>query len=597
MTEHLQPLPPSYGHEDAFFRQLLNSLGKLADTAGDGSADERSNALQQWLAALVLARQHGDGYLDLRAPHLQHLPPLSGLQQYFPGLIQHLDHTSDDGKSPLVVFANFLALRRDYAVFRRIRDYLLQPQSLPAVDLTAVADSSTDLWALAAERRLNHQQQVAAVAAAVLPFCLITGGAGTGKTTTLAKALQLLLLLAPDSSICLAAPTGKAARRLNDSLQQQLPYLDAAVRDSIANLQVLTLHRLLGIGKHGGRPFHNADNPLHCDVLAIDEASMLSSDLFLLLQDAMLAHTRLILLGDAKQLPAINGVAVFNDIAALPICRSEEFCKQANKLLDQPLETNNLGIGGDKTRLSDSLCVLSSPHRFAESSSVHQAANAVLQCQSHALIESLGQHFYAISALPCDWRQHLAASYPDEQNALLAALAQRIVLCAHRRGEFGSDSLNLYLDSYFRNRLQSRQLWYQGRRIMIVQNNYRLELYNGDIGYCDMTTGQPQLLFEHGRCYRLTDLNPSLYTLAFAISIHKSQGSEYQHVDIVTGGNSHTADGQEYLSPLLTPSLLYTAITRAQKSITLYGDKTQLQQALQADPAPPSALAVFLQPH
>lgn len=548
----LQPSPLQ-----SALQQRLFALGKSADTT-----DSDKQSLFALVAAIEAAQQQGNGCVLLSEIAPQLAAEITDLQQAFPTLIGDAaaPHT------PIVHFAPFVAFRRRYREIADIAAYFQRQSSITAPSEQAL--SGID-WHIGADKKitLNEAQRLAALTAASLPLTVMTGGAGTGKTTTLSKALELILLDNPAANIQLAAPTGKAAQRLNESLRQQLAGVNPLVRESLSELQATTLHRLLKISEKTGRAQHHAANPIFCDVLAVDESSMLGGALFRQLIEALLPTTRLILLGDANQLPAIDSLPFFNEVSRLSMGYTAEFCRLAARI--------DVVLHEQSALLPNQLCRLTATQRFAEASIIQQSADAVLANDVPRLISGLGEYFYPLSTQKKLFAQ-LVADYPESPQTLLTALSQRMVLCSKRQGRYGSEAINQFLDNRFRQRLGGG-LWYEGRRILIEQNDYQLNINNGDIGVCRYQQGDWVLCFDDGRELPISRL-PQHYSLAFAISIHKSQGSEYQHVSIVLDDYLPTES-----DTFVNKALLYTAITRAKIGISIYANSSVIQQALQSE--------------
>lgn len=545
----------------ALQQTLSQRLLALSGITTDSSI---AQSLRGLLGLLYQSQQSSSGILSIDEVEQTLSIDLMALSIQCPALIG-----TADSYAPITRFPPFIAFRRTYQQLASVTHTLsahidFSPPSAQALQRIQ--------WQCSGGFALNMEQKLAAFSAASLPFCIITGGAGTGKTTTLTKALELILLDEPGYDILLAAPTGKAAQRLNESLNAQLNQVNASVRGSIAGLQAQTLHRLLAISENSGQAFRNHHNPLSCQVLAIDEASMMSSDLLVQVLNALPHNATLILLGDANQLSPINSVSVFNEISKLPPQHSQQFVDTVN---------NALGIRwcpqitDANTPLANQICHLSKAKRFATQSMVEQCAVATLSHDSSTLIKLLGSRFISIGETSRCYQQ-LAASYPIQRSNLLACLAERKILCANRHGELGSQTINQYFDQLFRKRL-SKDLsseWYIGRQILIEKNHPDLQLSNGDVGCCIEVHNRWLIEFAHGHQMPIEQL-PSDYSLAFAITIHKSQGSEYQHIDIVLDRFD-----PEHPNPLITPQLLYTALTRARESLQIYSDKQMLQFTL-----------------
>lgn len=547
-------LAPSY----ALLQQLQQRLTHLANITNS----EHLPAIQTLIAALYHAQQQGSGVLLLQ--EIATLLPVkfANLCHTYPTLIG-----TTNAATPIVIFDEFVAFRRTYRQLCDITDALLSRDTYDPPSKQALANIS---WY--SNFTLSDEQKLAAFTAASLPFCVITGGAGTGKTTTLSKALELILLDNPSCDILLAAPTGKAAQRLNEALAQQLKHVNSKVKNTLSDLHAKTLHHLLGVSEHSGHTLHHTDNPLCCDVLAIDEASMIGSDLFAQTLAALPTQAKLILLGDAHQLPPINSVAFFNDISKLSPSYHPNFAEAVYLGLSQQLPPSSLN---PHAPLVNALCRLTVAKRFKQQSLIERCAEAVLQHNPNTLINALGSNLHEIPP-PKALYQQLADTYPQDKHDLLSTLSQRMILCANRQGAYGSKVINAQLDQVFRYIItgKNNETWYEGRQILIEKNYPDLQLNNGDIGRCFMTNRQWQVDFGNGRILPV-ELLPHDYSLAFAISIHKSQGSEYTHIDMVLG----QFDAQQP-NKLISTALIYTGITRAKQSLTIFADQLLLQQAL-----------------
>lgn len=570
-------------HTDALLTLLQQRLINWGDNTQ--STPDSKNQLTRLLTQLYQAQKNGIDALPIKTLQTQYDIDIKALTSLYPTLISHSERlTQPLIETPLVCFSDFVGFRRQVTVLQQILTFLQKPRYL-SVPPPSVFERIQ--WTFAHQITLNPEQQLAAITAASVDFCIITGGAGTGKTTTLAKALELQLLTAPNSRIILAAPTGKAAHRLNTALAAQQQYIDPEVRHLFSSLQATTIHRLLGISEHTGKAFYHHQNPLACDVLAIDEASMIGADVFTQIIAARLPHTRLILLGDANQLPAINSSAFFREISQQPLSYSDDFITAVNPYLQAPIKPNHLA-----NTLTNSLCRLHRAQRFAQQSLIDDTAAAILQRHSAQLKILLQPHHHVLSHQNDDFLSALQQGYHGDKTTLLTALETRMILCANRQGPFGSDRINAYLDDYCRRQLSTQPqttTWYHGRRIIIEQNDYTLNLNNGDMGRCEWHDNRWMIIFDDNRRLSISELTPDKYRLGFAISIHKSQGSEYPHVDIVL--DTYDADNP---NPLITPALLYTAVTRAKTTLTVYSDMALLDVALNQPQDHPSPLLVLL---
>lgn len=399
-------------------------------------------------------------------------------------------------------------------------------------------------------------QREAAKMAVRQPFSIITGGPGTGKTTTVVKILAVLQELATDQPlhIALAAPTGKAAMRLQQSIGSRKADLPcpADIKKHIPET-VSTLHRLLGAKPPSPYFYHNADKPLVYDLIVVDEASMVDLALMSKLLDALKTGARLILLGDKDQLASVESGAVLADlVSALPECTLE-------------LRTSHRFAGTIKA--------------LADAINGQQAESAwgILQGNDEhcALLEQDLTAF--VAGRQTDYLQLIKASAGFRD--IYQAFSRFQVLCVNRQGENSIADINYRIEQKLseQKHINLSGLWYAGRPVMVTQNHAALHLYNGDIGICmpDKEHGDKLMVFfQHadGSVKKYLPARLPTCETAFAMTVHKSQGSEFDEVLIVL---------PKMVNPLLTKELLYTAVTRAKKTVKLVADKTVFVQAIE----------------
>jgi exodeoxyribonuclease V alpha subunit len=433
-------------------------------------------------------------------------------------------------------------------------------------------------------------QKVAALTAAVRRFTVITGGPGTGKTTTVAKILALLLELSSGKPlrIALAAPTGKAATRLEEAIGRAVGELQVsdAVRDALPR-DASTVHRLLGSLPNSPYFAHDAANPLGLDVLVVDEASMVDLALMAKLVDALPEGARLILLGDKDQLASVEAGAVLGDIcnAGEERCFSEPFGHFVEPVLGLiPRSTRS-----DSPRLSDCIAELYTSYRFGECKTIDSLSRAIRNGSVQEAMDMLsveGSADFQWRELPSP--QALRGSMQDviweglkpyfeseSIEEIFDRLASFRLICALRKGPYGVEGLNAMVERILEQQgiVRPRET-YAGRPIMITANDYNLRLFNGDLGIC-LPTEWPEhgtlMTSDHesratfhdtGKTVRRFPVNrlPSHET-AYAITVHKSQGSEFDTVHLILPNHD---------SPVLTRELLYTGITRAKKKVVLW---------------------------
>jgi len=398
-------------------------------------------------------------------------------------------------------------------------------------------------------------QKVAVLMALTRQFCVISGGPGTGKTTIVLRLLQSLFQQNSHYRIALAAPTGKAAARLQYVITDK-------EHDTI---QVKTLHRLLGISPNNEQGRYNAERPLPFDVIIVDEASMIDISLMAKLLQALAPTTRLVLLGDSQQLASVESGAVLANLCQTAMTFNADFVQLANDVLDVDLSEYQ---SRDNSALN-SVVKLQHSYRFDENSLVGQLAYAIQAGKADEVIQLLAD------AGPTAWQQEddlkqLISGYQayfdavmSRADALSCIQAFEIyrVLCAVKQGAQSVEAVNRTIERYIAKMgWRSHHDFYHGRPIMITQNDYRQQLFNGDTGLIlKNETGQLQACFLIDDELRWVDLiRLPAHETAFATTIHKSQGSEYDHVCVLLPQED---------TAILNRELLYTAITRAKKDV------------------------------
>ena len=404
----------------------------------------------------------------------------------------------------------------------------------------------------------DKYQQDAAKMALSKQLTVITGGPGTGKTTTIVKILALLLLHAPGLTIKVAAPTGKAAARLSESLRNgkqdtqfvrscfvgQEQALDAVPENAT------TLHSLLKT-IHGSPEFrHHKNNPLHADVVVVDEASMVDIGMFNRLLKALPTQCKLILMGDADQLASVEAGAVLSSIA--------------EGLSEHRVHLQNTYRFGGAIK---ALAVAVNEQYEEDFKAVLHSEDVSVSLQPEPAIDFVKNQYLTYA--------HKVKAFRGGANIaeLFKMFAQFQVLTATRSDKEQFDSLGSQLGL-----AQTEQNWYHGRPVMITQNQPDIGLFNGDIGIVLATSvegNQQELRVYFPSSDGFQSLLPAqlpAHETAFAMTIHKSQGSEFGHVCLVMPDKNVLQSSQDPLGQLLCKELLYTGITRAKEKVTLVGD-------------------------
>lgn len=558
---------------------LIDSLKRLEPQADD------------WVllsAALVTAAlERGDVCLPLfawaeRPPWDEHELKLPALNQW-----RHLLNESSlvgtpGSFTPLILDRDRLYLSRYHAYEQQLAEQLLaRAADHPVIDEGVLQESLARLFAF--NQQQPDWQRVAAAQAVRKRLTVISGGPGTGKTTTVVRLLAALLEQPGNSQLAigLAAPTGKAAARMAEAIRGAKADLPVSehVRQALPE-EAQTLHRLLGIRGDTPTVRYNARHPLALDVLVVDEASMVDLALMAKLVDALPASARLILLGDKDQLSAVEAGAVFAEL-----CQGHGFDEQAAAELER-LTEQRIPVSQPDSILSDAVVLLSHSHRFASNSGIGELARRInsgdakgtlmllqkphsdltwnSQPDNQALIEHIEQCY----------QPYLAAARQGDPEAAFSAFNQFRVLTAQHNGPRGVSGLNEALESRIKRRLglAARERWYPGKAIMVAHNDYSLGLFNGDIGLCLRTHQGLRIFFAGENGYRA--FSPARlpgHDSAFAMTVHKSQGSEFSNVLLVL---------PEAPSPLLNRALLYTAITRARQQVEIWALPARIAEAV-----------------
>jgi exodeoxyribonuclease V alpha subunit len=491
------------GHSALSLRQLARQAGDLADATGHAALAALPLRDEAWWASQLVT------------------PDLIGNGQLV---------------TPVVLRDGLLQFHRYFAAEERIAVHIRDLLARPAVD-------------------------------AVPAFSIIAGGPGTGKTTTVARTLVSMVMAEPGLRVALAAPTGKAAARLTESIRQRIEATGATagaapdVVRALLDLEARTLHRLLGYNGDTDTFRRNASNPLPFDLVIVDEASMVD----VLMLDSLLAAlhpgARLMLVGDHHQLSSVEA----GDVLGV-LCRAAESAPAASPL-------------------HRAVTHLTQSFRFADGPGIGTLAAAILAGDVHEAWR-IG-HDPAVPSVtivpPSSGAESLLASVTSHLarcrsatsvEAMLGALESFRLLAPEREGRRGVRGLNRAVERWLaRHGAGVQDPWYHGRPVLVTANDYATRVFNGDVGVAWRSEGRTSVYFRSidGSVRAIAPGRLPAVETAWAMTVHKSQGSEFDHVTVVLPLEE---------SRVMSRELLYTAVTRARHSVTIIGTEAALRSAV-----------------
>ena len=598
-------------------------LGDFLETtrpASEEDAERSSGAddtLRACLPADVSARTWRESLLE--HPEIVSVPPAKG----------------EKPRTPLVLdAANRLYLARYWAYEREVAEELVRRAQVGlAVDEPALVDAIEESFRPrpgegSPAEVIPDLQRVAAVVAATRSLCILSGGPGTGKTSTVVRILATLNRLRLREGkdplrIRLAAPTGKAAARMKEAIEKAREGIPEDLRGSVPG-EAATIHRLLGFKSDSIYFRHDRGHQLQEDVLVVDEASMVDLPLMAKLLRALRPDARLVLVGDKDQLASVEAGSVLGDVCSEQATPSgaegatgtasgfgREAWERYTRLSGQP-GVPMPGTEGDNP-LRDAIVILEHNYRFSRDSGIHRLAErvrlrdadgalAVLadgRSRETAPLDGAPGHTVLVevesptalearleATVPGAFRDYLALAAKGTEEGLFREFNRFRLLCAVRQGDFGVERVNELVADVLaeHSALTKRGEWYAGRPVMVTRNDYSLNLFNGDVGILLSKDGRDRVRFEDGarKGQSLPPARLPAHETVFAMTIHKSQGSEFDRVVVILPPKESRILGRE---------LLYTAITRARESVEIWGTKDALRKAIETRLARSSGLA------
>ena len=560
---------------------------------------------------------------DLRLPHL-------ALDEWLSALIASPLVGKAAASAPLVLDGERIYLARNWDHEQRIARGILERVEGSLEETSDVSESLKLLFsedgsqASESGPRGPNWQKISAALASEGRLLILTGGPGTGKTYTVARILALLQRDHP-LRILLSAPTGKAAARLSESIAAAVSDIPLPLRMH-APEKAVTIHQMLGAPRHGRRYRHDSDNLLQADVVVIDEASMIDIGMMAAILKALPTKTRLILVGDKDQLSSVEAGSVLGDLCKgietrgyiTPTCqRIETLCGEVLA----PVEPHDTDLLAQRT------VMLRYSKRFDDHSGIGILAQAVNRGDTEHVLSILGAaaEFTDIETVvlkgppaPSNFRHWIIEGHPggskttERSNraytdylallrntrppleasdlefiawsrSILDAYARYQILCATRAGPFGVLHINELAENLLRDAglIDRHGTWYEGRPVMMTENDYELGIMNGDIGIAvslpnrDRTGTVLKVAFRNddGSLKFVLPSRLSEAETVYAMTIHKSQGSEFEHVVLLF---PDTRD-----SPIMSRELIYTGVTRARKHLSVIcSDRKNLAEAV-----------------
>lgn len=545
------------------------------------------------LAAVICSTYQLSGNVCVYLDRLEKDARIQGLLEFLPGgkldvaalkadLTQSNMVGSPGDFKPLILEENRLYIQKYWKFENELVQWINERASRSATELSAEAKDFIESQFVPLEDGEMDWQKVAVYLSLIKDFLIISGGPGTGKTFTVRKIIESLQKFNPAGArIALAAPTGKAAQRLTDTLSTS----------SDAELAAQTLHRLLG-ARIDGTFVYGKNKKLPYDIVIVDEASMLDLRLWIKLIRSLGEHTKLIVLGDKDQLSSVEAGAVLGDI-----CEGAK--NEFTSSLTEVLAKNDIQFNqqaSDTIALNDCIVLLTKSYRFGADSGLKLLSEAINASDVERTFQILKdetikdvqwiepdvQTVYKVIEDYCISTYMRSVSLSTVERFETYRDAQ--ILCAIKKGPFGIEQINKETEARIKEKagVPRNREWFEGRFILFTKNDRSLKVQNGETGIYFLDEGQAKILVEGNADRRISAGRIQDFQPAYAITVHKSQGSEYKNVALILPNEQNA---------ILSKEFLYTGVTRARRNTLIVATKSILEYAIRQKISRNSGLA------
>lgn len=543
-------------------------------------------------SACIFAQQNGHLCLDLNKPDLREYlfeENETGIKlssETFSNWLQALkkcDLVSDGSElQPLVLEEGRLYLHRFWKYEEEFCEWIQRKSAVTHSLSDQAAHILKELLPPKADLFEINWQDVAVILSFLKDLVVITGGPGTGKTYTVLSIIAAHARVHAEKAyhIALAAPTGKASQRLLESIENGKENFSDEFKENVELPETaLTVHKLLGADYRGSSFKYNEKNPLPYDLVIVDEASMLDINLWVRLTRAIGPKTKLIVLGDKDQLASVEAGSILGDLCQGDNSFSKPLIHAVGKVIGGTIQ-----ISEKPSTINDCVVFLKKSYRFGEGSGIQklsqainrsdfEAVMAVLESKKYPDVEWLPYSPENITKVKNNYGVSHYEAYRNEDPTLMQVAAGRNkILCAIRKSPAGVEAMNRDIESVIKRKMGKlrSEIWYQGRPIMATRNDSLLKIKNGEIGLYNEADGT--ITFEGEVQTKISAPRIQHYETAYAITVHKSQGSEFRNVALIL---------PKRMNPILSKEILYTSVTRARRNTLVVANKDILKNTIE----------------